>query len=166
VGKGFFASAFKIECASGSGETNLVESQQSGSFTASLEKLSFSSCSGGCTVVKVTTPQEVLLGMETDEGDDWRLKASNVKVAFSGCAFGVECEYEATLSLKAQMDAEGAFADPEGASFKLIRGSKILCGESGKWETGRTRLSWKLDDEAGTTHKVVYPSLLEGLTTA
>ena len=71
-------------------------------------------------------------------------------VKFSECTFGVTCEFEGTPHLKVQMDEEGAYTDPEGTAFTRIEGSALLCGSTGKWEEGRTRFDWVLDD--GTVH--------------
>jgi hypothetical protein len=157
AGKGFFLSAFKIECASGEGESNSIESQQNGAIKGSLQTLTFKECTGGCTTVTVRTPQAVELNME-NETAGWRLKANNGKVLFSGCTFGVECEFEGNLNFEVQMDATGAFVEPKGTSFNLIKGSAFLCGSTGKWETGQTRFDWVLD--GGTVHKNVTPSLI------
>jgi hypothetical protein len=164
AGKGFFLSNFKIECTSGEGESNAVESQQETNFEGTLESLTFTGCTGGCNTVTVGTPIAVTLNMETEAGEDWRLKAANAKVLFSGCTFGVECEFEGNLNLKVQMDEEGAYTDPEGAAFTRIKGSGLLCGNTGKWEEGRTRFDWVLDDNVdpkkATVHKNVWPSLI------
>ena len=164
AGKGFFLSNFKIECSSGEGTSSEIESQQETSFKATLESLTFAGCSGGCKKVEVKVPQAFEINMETEGGEDWRLKSSNAKVAFSECTFGVPCEFEGTLNLKVLMDAEGAYIDPEGTKFQRIEGSKLLCGESGKWEEGRTRVDWVLDDATPTVHKGIWPSLTGELT--
>ena len=160
VNKGFFLSNLKVSCELGLGESNLVEAQQQASFKGSLEIFKFIGCSGDCSVVMVRTPQPVEINMETEAGSDWRLKAANMKVAFSSCVFGGECEFEGTLNLKVQMDGEGAYADPEGAAFTLIKGSALLCGATGKWETGRMRFDWVLDNDPVTVHKNITPSLI------
>jgi hypothetical protein len=164
AGNGFFKGNFKIECPSGEGESNTIKSQQEANFNGTLESLTFTECEGNCDTVTVGTPIEVTLNMTEAEGD-WRLKANNAKVLFSGCTFGVECEFEGNLNLKVQMDATSAYADPEGAAFNRIKGSALLCGSTGKWEEGRTRFDWVLDDEAETSHPV-WPSLIADLTTA
>jgi hypothetical protein len=158
LGISIFGFAFKVECASGQGESDSIESQQSGAIKGTLESLSFVNCTGGCTKVTVRTPQAFELNMETEAFESWRLKLANAKVNLSGCTFGVECEFEGTLNLKVGMDAEGSFADPEGASFNLIKGSAFICGSTGKWETGRMRFDWVLS--SGTVHKNVTPSLI------
>ena len=158
LGKGFSQFNFKIECTSGTGKSNEIEAQQEASFKGTLESLTVTGCSGGCKKIEVKTPQAFEINMETEAGADWRLKLANAKVAFSECTFGVTCEFEITLNLKLQMDAEGAYADPEGAKFQRIKGSALLCGETGKWEEGRTRLLWTLTD--GTAHKNIWPSLI------
>jgi hypothetical protein len=157
AGKGYFLSNFKIECESGEGESNSIESQQETNFSGTLESLTFTGCSGGCNTVTVRTPQAVEINMTEAEGD-WRLKAANAKVLFSGCIFGVECEFEGTLNLPIQMDETGAYTDPEGTAFTRIKGSGLLCGNTGKWEEGRTRFDWVL--AGGTVHKNVTPSLI------
>jgi hypothetical protein len=160
VGKGFILSNFKIECESGEGESNEIEAQQETSFKGTLESLTFAGCAGGCKTITVRTPQAFEINMETELGEDWRFKLSNMKILFSGCTFGVECEFEGTLNLKVQMDEAGAYADPGGATFIRIKGSALLCGSTLKWEEGRTRFDWVLDDEAKTTHKNLWPSLI------
>jgi hypothetical protein len=161
LGKGFFLSAFKIECASGLGESSSIESQQNGSIKGSLESLSFTACSGGCTTMTVRTPQAFEINMEVEATESWRMKLANAKILFSGCTFGVECEFEGTLNLKVGMDATGAFTDPAGTSFNLIKGSAFLCGSTMKWEEGRTRFDWVLDQApTPTVHQNVTPSLI------
>ena len=160
VGKGFFQSNFKIECESGEGESNSISSQQSANFVGTLESLTFTGCKGGCTTITVRTPQSFLRDMETEGGENWRLKLNNLKILFSGCTFGVECEFEGSLNLQVQMDAQGAYADPAGAVFNRIKGSALLCGNTLKWEEGRTRFDWVLDDATPTVHKNVWPSLI------
>jgi hypothetical protein len=159
AGPGTFKSNFEISCTSGHGLSNAIQSQQNESFTGTLEELTFTGCSGGCNTVTVLTPQAVLLGME-NATEGWKLKAVSARVNFSGCTFGVECEFEGTLDLPISMDATGAYVDPLGAKFELIKGSKLLCGVTGKWESGRTRFDWVLDDATPTRHLNVTPSLI------
>jgi hypothetical protein len=157
-----FKAGFSIECQSGEGETNEVESQQpSESFKTTLETVTAKECSGGCKAVKVITPQLAEGTMESEAEESWRLKSNNAKVEFSECSFGVKCKFEGNLNFKIGMDSEGDFADPEGTSFKLIEGSKLLCGETGKWESGRIRFDWVLD--GGVVHKNVWLSLVAEL---
>jgi hypothetical protein len=162
-----------LKCTSGEGETNAVESQQeqepettanvpTKAFLAKLEKLTFAGCTG-CTAITVA-PVELHLWMKTGLADDWRLNALNYKLTFSGCPFGTTCIYEGNLEFSVQMDAEGAFYDPEGKEFKRGAGSGALCAATGKWTSGRTRFDWKLDDIKGSVHKNVWPTLLEALT--
>jgi hypothetical protein len=158
LGEGFFQFAFKITCKSGLGESNSIESEQEKALKGTLESLTLTGCSGGCTTITVRTPQAYEINMETEATESWRLKASNAKVNFSGCTFGVECEFEGNFNLKLGMDATGAFTDPEGTSLNLIKGSAFLCGSTGKWETGRTRFDWVLD--GGVVHQNVTPSLI------
>jgi hypothetical protein len=161
LGETSFLSNFKITCTSGLGESNLIESQQSGSAKGTYEVLgNLTGCAGGCMTVGVRTPQSVELNMEAEATESWRAKSSNLKVLFSKCTFGVECEFESNLNVKVQMDGTGAFTEPEGAVFALIKGSAFLCGSAGKWETGRMRFDWVLDDASGTTHQNVTPSLI------
>jgi hypothetical protein len=160
AGVNTFASNFKIECTKASGESSLVESQQNGNAKRVYETLGIVECTGGCKKVQVFIPQTVELNMETEATESWRAKSNNLKVKFSECTFGVECKFEANLNLRIQMNEEGAFTEPEGTIFKLIEGSKFLCGETGKWETGRTKYSWVLDDAAKTTFKSIWPSLI------
>lgn len=166
VGPGKFNAGFvNVECTSGKGETNQVESQQEVNFKATLESLAFAGCKG-CTGVAVTTPQAVVLNMESEAVEEsWRLTAEKAKVKFSGCPFGVSCTYSGNLNFKVQMDAEGAFADPEGKEFTLSEGGG-LCAAKGKWESGRTRVDWQLDDAKLSIHKNIWPSLIEKLTLA
>ena len=165
AGPGKFNAGFvNVECTSGAGKTNEVESQQETNFKATLESLTFAGCKG-CTGVAVTTPQATVLNMETPETESWRLKAENSKVKFSGCPFGVSCTYKGNLNFKVQMDEEGAFADPEGAEFTLAEGGG-LCAAKGKWETGRTRVDWELNDVKRSIHKKIWPSLIAKLTVA
>jgi hypothetical protein len=164
VGPGKFAAGFvTIECSSGLGETNEVQSQQEGAFKATLEKLAFSECKG-CTTLEVTTPQPMEINMESEGTESWRLKVEGAKFKASGCPFGTVCIYETNMNVKLQMDAEGAFGDPEGLVFTRGAGSGAVCAEKGKWETGRTRPQWKLDDLKGSIHKNIWPTLLEVLT--
>jgi hypothetical protein len=163
VGPGLFKAGFEIKCTKGAGKSNLVSSQQENAFKATLEELNFSECSGGCTKVKVITPQAVELNMATDGGSDYRLKSNNAKVEFFECTFGVKCKFEGNLNLAVGMDAEGYFADPAGTAFSLIEGSAFLCGSTGKWESGRTRIGWQLDDVAGTVHFPVWIPLVAEL---
>jgi hypothetical protein len=156
LGEGFFLSGFKITCKSGEGESNSIESQQNGSIKGTLEILTFTECSGGCTTITVRTPLAFELKMEGETGG-WREVLFGWKVNFSGCTFGVECEYEGASNLGVQMDATSAFVEPSGTSFTLIKGSVILCGVTIKWETGVTRFDWVLD--GGTVHQNVTPSL-------
>ena len=158
AGKSIFQSNFKTTCEVGEGETASIEAQQQASFKGTIELLFFASCSGDCTFVNVKTPQAAELNMETEAGENWRLKAANVKIVFANCIVGGGCEFEGTLNLKVQMDAAGAYADPEGTSFTRIQGSALLCGSTLKWEEGRTRFDWMLDD--GTVDKNVWPSLI------
>jgi hypothetical protein len=159
AGEGTFKSSFSITCKSGHGKSNEIESQQNGSFKGTLEELKFSECSGGCEEVEVIVPQAVEIKMISATGE-WLLFFSNAKVNFLKCTFGVTCEFEGTLDIPVSMDALGAYVDPLGAEFKLIKGSKLLCGATGKWESGRTRFDWLLDDAGKTTHVHVTPSLI------
>jgi hypothetical protein len=164
VGRGRFVSNFEIECEKGSGKSNEIESQQKGSaFTGTLEELNFVGCEGGCKKVKVITPQAVELNMETEGLETYRLKSNNAKVEFFECTFGVKCKFEGNLNLKVQMDSEGYFVDPEGTKFTLIEGSKLLCGATGSWESGRTRIGWQLDDALHTVHFPVWIPLVQEL---
>jgi hypothetical protein len=166
--EGTFKGGFEITCKEGMGLSNQIESQQNGAFKGNLISLTFEPCSGGCEKVTVITPIAVEINMETEATESWRLKAAAAKVAFSKCTFGVECEFEGNLNLKLRMDALGAYTDPKEDKevdkkpdeFKLIKGSKLLCGEKGTWESGRTRFDWVLDDVAKTTHVHVTPSLI------
>jgi hypothetical protein len=164
-----------FKCTSGEGESTEpgVESQQkqnpetaatvpTEAFKANLGTLTFAGCTG-CTGFTFTTPQPVVLWMGTALGNDWWLTANSTRFKLTGCTFGSTCTYEGNLKFKLQMDAEGAFFDPEGAELKRIEGS-ALCAEKGKWESGRTRLDWKLDDAKSSVHQKVWPSLLEELT--
>jgi predicted metal-binding protein len=166
VGSGAFNAGFvTIKCESGLGETNEVQSQQEGAFNATLEKLTFSGCTG-CTGLAVKTPQAMEINMESEGTESWRLKVAGAKFTASGCPFGTTCTYESNLDIKLQMDAEGAFGDPEGKEFKRGEGSGGLCAAVGKWESGRTRPQWKLDDAKGSIHTKIWPTLLEVLTKA
>jgi hypothetical protein len=172
-GAGVFNTGFvNVQCTSGHGETNLVQSQQEQepgntptlpkkAFLANLQSLTLTDCTG-CTATAATTPQTIHLWMGTELGDDWWLSLNGYKLKLSGCPFGVSCTYEGNLKFKVQMDAEGMFFDPEGATFKRIEGG-FGCAETGKLESGRARLDWKLDDAKGSVHKV-WPTLLEVLT--
>jgi hypothetical protein len=160
MSEGSFKSGFVITCKSGLGESNLLPSQQNGSAKGVYETLGLVTCIGGCSKVGIRTPQNMELSMETAETESWRAKTSNLKVIFSECLFGVECEFEGNLNFKVQMDKEGAYTDPEGAEFNLIKGSKLLCGSTGRWESGRVRYSWSLDDAEKTTHTHIWPSLI------
>jgi hypothetical protein len=168
----FNAGFVTVKCPEGHGETNAIQSQQEQSventatvpttaFLAKLEFLKFTGCTG-CTGVAVA-PAEIHLWMKTGLADDWRLTALNAKVTFSGCPFGVSCTYKGNLEFIVQMDAEGAFGDPEGKEFELSEGG-FGCAAVGKWTTGRTRIDWKLDDANGTIHTKIWPTLLENLT--
>jgi hypothetical protein len=167
AGKGFFLSNFKIECESGEGKSNALESQNEAAVEGELESLTFAGCSGGCKQVKVITPVALTLDMTTDEGG-WNLSTENAEVEFFECTFGVKCKFGGSLTLNVNTDAEGSYSDPEGKEFKLLEGSKLLCGGTGKWEEGRTRYLWTLDDgedEEGnpvwtTTHKKIWFSLI------
>lgn len=174
AGAGKFNAGFvTVECTFGFGETNLVESQQkqnpvstsflpTEAFKATLESLSFGPCKS-CTNFEVTTPQSTGLWMEGSEGT-WWLTAENTRIKLLGCPLGASCTYEGNLKLKVQMNSEGAFSDPEGKEFKFVGGT-FGCAEKGKWETGRTRFEWKLDDN-GLAHREIWPTLLENLTLA
>jgi hypothetical protein len=157
AGKGFFQATIKVECTSGKGESNEIESQQEKEITGKLEKLNFTGCTGCPTVV--VTPVAVKLNMAAENEGDWNLSANNAVVEFKGCLGGfVNCTFEGNLNLKVQMDATGAFADPEGAKFTLIKGPEA-CGLTGKWETGRTRFDWQLETTK-VIHENVSPSLI------
>ena len=146
AGPGLFKANFNIECEKGTGESNKIESQQETALKGTLEKLDFEkTCTGGCKEVEVKTPQAVEINMTEAKGD-WRLKSKNAKVAFSECTFGITCEFEGTLHLKVQMDAEGAYTDPEGGGIHPHQRQRApLCGNTGKWEKGRTRFDWVLE---------------------
>jgi hypothetical protein len=172
VGPGKFNSGFvTVECEKGEGRSNEIESEQNKEFKGTLEELGFSGCKG-CTGVKVTTPQKVVLNMETETGG-WRLKTETTpgKVEFTGCPFGTTCFYEGEINLEVQMDEEGSFADPKGLELKRGAGSGALCAEKGKWESGRMRWDWELDDfkfPFGTRHvnitqSLIGPNLIEKL---
>jgi len=164
VGATEFSAGFvTVKCTSGNGETNQVESQQEGAFKATLEKLTFAGCTG-CTAFGAKAPQALEVNVESEGTETWRLKATGLKFNLSGCPFGATCTYEGNLSLKVQMDEEGAFADPEGAAFKRVEGS-ALCAETGKWVSGRTRTDIILDDAKLSIHKRVWPTRLETLVT-
>jgi hypothetical protein len=163
VGTGEFNGNFTIKCKEGSGKSTETEAFGNEKIDSQLEELTFKGCEGGCTVVEVAKNQAVSLKMGTALGNDWFLSAEKATVTFSGCTFGVACTFEGVLKLNIQMNAEGTFFEPEGAVFsKLIGGSAILCGSTGKWDKGKTTFKWTLDDVAKTTHKV-YPTLLEAL---
>jgi len=165
MGEAAFNAGFvTIKCSSGEGETNAVESQQLEAFGSTLESLTFAGCSG-CTGIAVTVPQVIKLTMETEGGEAWALKAEGSKVKFSGCPFGTTCTYQGNLNFKVQMDAEGSFSDPEGKELSLVEGGG-LCAAASKWQSGRTRVDWKLDDAKGSIHTKIWPTLLEALTKA
>jgi hypothetical protein len=169
VGPGAFKAGFEIKCNKGMGISNEVQSQQEGAFKATLEELNFEECSGGCKAVKVITPQPVEAVMESAEAA-FRLKSANAKVEFFECTFGVKCKFEGTLDLPIHMDSEakegepeGDYVDPEGTEFKRIEGPEF-CGTIGKWESGRTRLDWLLDNApTDTIHQHVRIVLLAEL---
>jgi hypothetical protein len=165
VGPGLFKAGFEIKCNKGEGKSTEIESQQTGGFKGTLEALNFSECTGGCTKVKVITPQAVEVSMESEGTETWRLKSANAKVEFFECLFGVKCKFEGTINRPVEMDAEGVYVDPGGTEFKRIEGPEF-CGATGKWESGRTRLDWLLDDLKNSIHKNVWMSLLEKLTVA
>jgi hypothetical protein len=147
------------QCSSGVGESNLIESQQNGTFKGTLEKLTFSGCSG-CTGVKVNTPQAATLSMETETAG-WRLKANGAKVKFTGCSLSQSCTYEGNLNLEVQMNETEAFVEPKGAEFeKVASESTSLCAAVGKWEAGKTTFDWELDNANGIKHKNAFPSLI------
>jgi hypothetical protein len=164
IGAGAFSAGFvTIKCTGGHGESNTRPSQETGGLKATLEKLTFNECTG-CTNVAVKTPQAAEVSMESEGTETWRLKSTGAKVTFSGCPFGTTCEYEGNLNLKVQMDEEGAFADPENTKFKKVGGGG-LCSAEGTWESGRSRVDWKLDNAEGTIHKNITPTLQETLLT-
>jgi len=166
AGPGAFNAGFvTVECASGIGESNLVESQQLEQFLATLESLTFAACKG-CKEARVETPQNVVLTMGTELENDWRLKTETTlyKVEFSGCPFGIVCFYEGELNFELQMNASGVFVEPKGREFNRGPGSGGLCAATGKWETGKTTLQWRLDDAKSSIHDSVWPTLLEKLT--
>jgi hypothetical protein len=161
VGPGKFNAGFvTVECESGEGHSNEIESQQSGEVKGKLEALTFAGCKG-CTGVKVE-PVAVALNMETETGG-WRVKANGGKVQFTGCPLSQTCTYEGNLNLEVQMNETEAFVEPKGTEFKKVEPSTSLCAATGKWETGKTLFDWELNDKAfpnGTRHKDVFPSLI------
>jgi hypothetical protein len=186
TGPGEFNAGFvAVKCESGMGDTNEVESQQKQepetttvvpktAFLSKLESLTFKGCTG-CTGVSVA-PTETHLWHEGPENiekinETWWLTSLNSKVKFTGCPFGATCNYEGELKFKVQMDAKGAFANPEGKEFVRGEGSSGLCAEKGKWTSGETRVDWRLDDKIeqtdktlGSIHNNITPTLLEVLT--
>jgi len=168
VGPGKFNSGFvTVECEKGTGISNEVESQQNGAFKATLESLAFTGCKG-CTGVKVTTPQNVVVNMATDGGNDYRLKTETTpgKVEFSGCPFGTTCFYEGELDFEVQMNEKGVFVEPKGKELKKGAGSGSLCAATGKWESGTATVGWLLDDLKHSIHPNIWISLLHELTLA
>jgi hypothetical protein len=151
-----------VECASGEGHSNSIESQQNTEFKATLEALTFAECKG-CTGVAVKTPQVLVDNMETETGG-WRLKLNGLKVKFTGCPLSQSCTYEGNLNIEIQMNETEAFAEPKGTEFeKVASESTSLCAAKGKWETGKMTLDWELDDQPfpfGTRHKNVFPTLI------
>ena len=162
IGKGAFKAGFvTIECASGEGHSNQIESQQSGEFKGELESLAFATCLG-CKKVAVKTPQVITLDMETETGG-WKLHAKNAQIKFTECSLSQSCTYEGNLDLEVQMNEKEAFVEPQGAAFTKIEPSTILCAATGKWEKGTTSFDWELDDKAfpnGTRHPNVTASLI------
>jgi opacity protein-like surface antigen len=157
-------------CESGMGQTSEVSSQQKNEFSANLESLTFTGCKG-CEKME-SPPVTMVLNMEAAETESWRLKINNFKIKDINClGFGINCTFETNLNFKVQMNEGGAFADPEGAEYKLVEGSPMTCGTTFKWATGRTTIDWRLDDgvvqsdgTVGTIHKNIWPSLIAKLT--
>jgi hypothetical protein len=150
-----------FECESGEGHSNEIESQQSGEFKATLEALTFAGCKG-CTGFAVTTPEALVINMETETGG-WRWKLNGFKFKLTGCPLSQSCTYEGNLNLEVQMNGTEAFTEPKGTAFQKVEPSTGLCAATGKWETGKTTLDWELDDKPfpnGTRHKNVFPSLI------
>jgi hypothetical protein len=149
-----------VKCTEGMGSTKTLggeETEQSGGFKATLEELKFSGCTG-CSVA-VVVPQATTLSMTTEATESWVLTANGAKVKFTNClGLGINCTFGGNLTFNVKMDATSAYADPEGKEFTLTEGSESLCGKVGKWESGRTRLDWQLDDaepiQNGTRHPV------------
>jgi hypothetical protein len=160
AGPGKFNAGFvTVECESGMGTSNEIEAEQEKEFKGTLESLTFSGCKG-CTGVAVKTPQAVVLNMETETGG-WRLKANGSKVKFTGCPLSQSCTYEGNLNLEGQMDETSMFVEPKGAEFKKVSAeSTSLCAETGKWETGKTRTKWILDNPPTDTTHNVWMSLI------
>jgi len=166
VGEGEFNAGFvTVKCTSGEGESQSVEKEagMGNKFKTTLEKLTFTGCSG-CTGVAVKVPQEATLSMGSELGEDWTISAPGSKVKFTGCALSQSCTYEGNLTFLVKMDEVSAYADPESKEFKKVASeSTSLCAETGKWTKGRTRVDLRLDDAKKSIHINVTPTLLEVL---
>jgi hypothetical protein len=163
AGQSIFNIGFvKVNCASGEGHSNEIESEQKGEFKGTLESFPFASCTG-CTGVVVKMPQAMVLDMETETGG-WRLKANGVKVKFNSCPLSQSCTYEGNLNLEVQMNETGAFVEPKSTTVNKVAGeSSALCAEIGRWETGTMSFDWELDDQAfpfGERHRNITLSLI------
>jgi hypothetical protein len=157
-----------LECASGEGHSNEIESQQKSEFKGTLEALTFAGCKG-CTGVAVKTPVALVVSMETETGG-WRLKLSGFKFKLTGCPLSQSCTYEGELNLEVEdhiskePPEEDVVVNPKGAQFKKVAAeSTALCAETSKWETGTTLFDWELNDKPfpnGTRHKGITFSLI------
>lgn len=99
--------------------------------------LSFTECKP-CTKVTASAPEGSLeMAGEPEPGDHhWTLTSSG-STLFEGCPFGVKCKFEGTVELLAHNDLAlgGLLVLAEEEELKLAAGfSKLLCGESGKWD--------------------------------
>jgi hypothetical protein len=168
LGTSAFKAGFEIKCIEGQGESNEIESQQEGGagevkeFKSELVKLTFGGCSGGCAEFAVKVPQSLSLSDSNLLTPNWRILLTNLVISFTKCTFGVTCEFEGNLNVALQMNESESFFEPENTKFKFIKGSKLLCGETGTWTTGKFTLKWRLDNLFGTEH-VFWPSLVDEL---